>query len=256
MSGLYYVFIKWLPSNTDSAARHGRYMLCFASRYDADEFYLELSKSHHITGLGRSSPQFWYDTSEKWERIHEAQLAMSRSFKQIVSSSLVNDGKDGGRGFPMVPNPVTGPDWLSGNCFFIRNRRQPSLYWTVHDDHIHAMKNERTKFRISLASSSSGAKRVMTRKDQVTVRVIAETTTSEFVRREGEHYVGINSGRLTLSKSKFDWNFENLVCSGIGVRWEPEPQVGDDASDNDSESGENEPILWSMEDGADEWELC
>jgi hypothetical protein len=70
MSGLYYVFLKWAcTTNNELAAKWGRYMLCFPSRYEADELFRAMQGLNMANGaalyskLTRESPQFWvYDS--------------------------------------------------------------------------------------------------------------------------------------------------------------------------------------------------
>jgi len=64
MSGIYYIHVKWAPADKTLAANWGRYLICFASRYDADEFYRAIQDVKRAGKLAfpdlvRSSPQFW-----------------------------------------------------------------------------------------------------------------------------------------------------------------------------------------------------
>ena len=155
---------------------------------------------------------------------------------------------------PISTNTVTGPDWNSGGTFYIRNRRQPDLYWWVHERHLHASPHQRTKFRISAVSraansaQSTPATEVMIRDDTVTVEVMqprqGASTQSQFLRHTRSPYVKIE---LTESASNAQWRFGTLVNRDVGVLWEVEQ--GDTTN-------QLRPFLAVMdEDGGDEWEL-
>ncbi|KAK1757048.1 hypothetical protein QBC47DRAFT_412390 [Echria macrotheca] len=250
MSGLYYVFVKYLPADKVQATNWGRLMLCFPSRYDADEFYRALQGIPQIVGLVRSSAQFWGHSSRGWDQIHLVQsLGLVEGFRNVISTVLLNDGLAGGRAFPLITNPV------------------PSFYWFVHDDHIHTSEDRRTKFCVELAVPTSGAVQAMIRDDEVMVSVITETTTSAAVMKDGKKYLAVVEGRLLLSATRYLWTFRDLVCGRIGVRWEPDPMVVD--SDDDSVDEEETPfhsrraqtaprplLVYMAGTGGDEWELC
>ncbi|KAK3369599.1 hypothetical protein B0T24DRAFT_362462 [Lasiosphaeria ovina] len=260
MSGLYYVFVKWVPGmgNKDwvvtQAATQGRHLLCFSSRYDADEFYREFQDTLPNRGLTRASPQFWVQRSQRENEVVHFQQDLTHGvqFCRVMSSFKLHDAYTDSA--PILGQQVTGPDWLSGGCFFIRNRRQPNLYWGVHGTHVHASESYRTKFRINLVGNADSKGQVLIRKDQVTVSVVAETVTSSQGTGQRKEYLGASGGRLKVSDNPYKWTFEELVCNGIGVRWESDP-----AFPAGSISGAEQvqvPILWHMSDEADEWELC
>lgn len=166
----------------------------------------------------------------------------------------------GGRQVSPIPNLVNGPDWLDGGYFYIRNRRQPSLYWWVHGMHVHASEKRRTKFRIQLCEPVHGINNqspvVLVRKDKVQVEVVPETATSTSV-MDSRKYLRIpddsspnTTSCVMLSSAPYPWTFENLVCKQIGVRWRNEtPQDSDGV-------GEDLLLVPTGEPGADEWELC
>ena len=70
MAGLYYVLLKWAPDAHSSSTMLTFNILCFSSRYDADEFYRELPTVRYsgtplFSRLSRSSPQFWTHESPR-----------------------------------------------------------------------------------------------------------------------------------------------------------------------------------------------
>jgi hypothetical protein len=76
----------------------------------------------------------------------------------------------------MIPNPVIGPDWISGGRFFIRNRREPSLYWCVRDSTVYASTHERSKFKITVRKGAHTVQPlVMVRDDEIFIEVLKDT---------------------------------------------------------------------------------
>ncbi|GAB1318332.1 hypothetical protein MFIFM68171_08542 [Madurella fahalii] len=262
--GVYYVYLKWISKDPTECACSGRYHLCFPSRYDADEFYrtMQTVKSNgkpYFTSLTRLSPQFWgYDSGDRKESLMNVQTkGLVKDFRERLSATWIHNLHEGY--VSPLPNQVSGPDWLSGGYFYIRNRRQPSLYWWVHGQHVHASEKRRTKFRIELCEQvpdiSNNSPVVLVRKDKVQVEVVPETATPTYV-IDSRQYLGIpiNSSPNTtpyviLSSTPYHWIFEDLVCKKIGVRWRNEKQ--------DSGSFKEDPLLvLTGVPGADEWELC
>ncbi|KAK0625019.1 hypothetical protein B0T17DRAFT_639237 [Bombardia bombarda] len=158
MSGLYYVFIKFgsviLSQSSAVVKLDGSAILCCSSRHAADAFYRNLqSQLSEIldawvgrsdvlgTTLGRTSPQFWsysfskfnlFFTNHIMTRIqplsNQYPVRDSLDFvffsKRAMSSGRIPDGP-----WPSIlPNLVTGPDWVSGGSYFIRSRRNLRIY--------------------------------------------------------------------------------------------------------------------------------
>ncbi|CEL00669.1 hypothetical protein ASPCAL00267 [Aspergillus calidoustus] len=262
MSGLYSVVFKWAPATYHDNEILSRNVLCFSSRYDADEFYRQLqtlkyNNAQFMTRLSRSSPQFWtYDSNHNGDAVYFLfKWQLMSNFKNVVT--LLNNSSYQAYMYSL-PNLVTGPDWLSGDTFFIRNRRQPNLYWWVHDTHIHTSEQRRTKFRIQKTPGhddttiAGSCKPVLIRKDHVHVGVVTETVTSSAV-TGGAQFVSIRdtknkSNSLTLDNKPYLWIFGELLQQKVGVRW------GDEIPE---EKGQMKPLLVFMpNDGGDEWELC
>lgn len=260
MSGLYYVFLKWSSANGNAgAAQWGRYMLCFPSRYDADELFREMqtlpsSNKGDIMFrlLKRHSPQFWvYDSSESWYSIRNIQTQNQLPGFRDRFSMLLLPGFDSDGIWPIIANPVTGPDWVSGGSFFIRNRRQNDLYWYVHDDHIHTSNSHRSKFRITKTAPGNidTDPLVLIRDDDVTVQAVKETLSSCITATSSE-YVSIDGDthrHLVIGATAGGWRFGAFLNKEIGVRWEVYDEHGPNC---------HQGFLAHMEDGGgDEWEL-
>ncbi|KAK0631482.1 hypothetical protein B0T14DRAFT_490031 [Immersiella caudata] len=205
MSGIYNIFLKWAPTDKSQTAAWGRHHLTFANRYEADEFYRLMQTVRHANlplfpGLTRASPQFWCHSGLLWHSVHDVQaLGLADDFRTTLSSVLINDGQVGGRTFDLIENAVTGPDWVSGGTFFVRNRRQTGLYWCVHGGWVHTSEEKRTKFRVELEEVPKGRKgdeMVLVREDRVVVSVVGEAYERELGERK---YLGVEDfegGRL------------------------------------------------------------
>ncbi|KAK4443181.1 hypothetical protein QBC34DRAFT_478348 [Podospora aff. communis PSN243] len=260
MSGIYNVFLKWAPADKSQTAAWGRHHLTFANRYEADEFYRLLQTVRNanlpmFAGLTRASPQFWSHSGLLWHSVHDVQaLGLADDFRTTLSTVLINDGQVGGRTFDLIENAVTGPDWVSGGTFFVRNRRQRELYWCVHGGYVHTSEEKRTKFRVELEETPEGqeGKMVLVRGDRVVVSVVQEAYSVELGDRKYlgvEDFDGGQVSRLALVSTPHVWTFGDLVLKKVGVRWE-------DVRDG-SGNVESRPTLVPMsEGGEDEWELC
>ncbi|KAF8243847.1 hypothetical protein K440DRAFT_663834 [Wilcoxina mikolae CBS 423.85] len=155
--------------------------------------------------------------------------------------------------WPMFPNPVTGPDWESGKTFFIRNRRQPNLYWYVHGTHIHTSTERRAKFRIEKKTPGVREPQILIRDDKITIQVVAETVTSSAVKNTTYVLSENSEGRLQIGTAIQEWSFGDLLNKHVGVRWESE-----NGCEEAEEVGETaKPYLVHMlNGGGDEWELA
>ncbi|KAA8915047.1 hypothetical protein FN846DRAFT_770585 [Sphaerosporella brunnea] len=250
-TGVYYVFLKWASTNNAvEAANNGRFMLCFNSRFDADELFramqglLMANRDPLFTVLDRRSPQFWCFTSPEgygafWNFQNRNELPQ---FKNVFSAILLNDL--GGRDWPVIPNPIAGPDWVSGGEFFIRNRRQPSIYWCVYADdaHLYASDTRRTKFIVQTTASNLRNPAVMVRDDKVTIQTIPETIGNVACDCVSA-YVAIGDPKgnsLTLSNVAYEWKFGGLLNKNVGVKWE---------------SDDTARLMHMPLRGGDEWEL-
>jgi len=172
-------------------------------------------------------------------------------FKNNLSTVLLSNA-DGGTIWPLIPNPVQGPDWISGGEFFIRNRRQPNLFWYIWDNHILTSESRRTKFSVKISGTSDTEPdpMVMIRADKVSVRAILDTVSTDALTPHNAIYVSIaKSGRsyLEMSVEYKEWGFGELVNKAIGVRWDHVKGFPTCEA----------PLLTYMPSGGgDEWELA
>ncbi|KAI5842236.1 hypothetical protein BZA05DRAFT_412418 [Tricharina praecox] len=260
MSGLFYVFLKWTKAaDNNASAKHGRYLLTFSSRYEADELFRDLKdlqsgNRHLFPVLIRTSAQFWcYDSPESWESILRFQMRNDLpQFKNTFMTQLLPNG-DGNSTWPIIQNPELGPDWISGGEYFIRNRRQPNLYWYVWANQIRTSVSRRTKFCITRTGTFSDADRapvVLVRLDKVSVRAVAETLTPGAINPDNRKYVSVSerpTNHLEMSAKDTHWEFGTLVNKVVGVMW-------DTCSDATWES-EVPLVTYMPGGGGDEWEL-
>jgi hypothetical protein len=152
---------------------------------------------------------------------------------------------------------VTGLDWISGNAFFIRNRREPTLFWFVHDDNtIRASHQDRTKFRITCYNDQGvNERKVLIRSDQIIIRSLQRPAVGRISApttvKSGEN------GRLELgiNETGKQWHFGNFINT-FGV------QAGDEHDTQGNVTRMSGRYVTVMnkdpnaeQDWGDEWEL-
>ena len=137
------------------------------------------------------------------------------------------------RDWPVLANPTIGPDWVSGKTFYIRNRRQPNLYWYYQYQGIVISTDRRTKFRVK--DEDYDDERVLIRKDKVTIEPVGSlgTPIGMYVTKNGD------GEELSVGSTRHVWTFSDLFYS-IGVSWH----------------GDGNQFAISLPDLGDEWELC
>ncbi|PUU78244.1 hypothetical protein B9Z19DRAFT_1084450 [Tuber borchii] len=246
MSGIHYVYVNPTLENDTRGAQYApggiKYrslLLTFRSRWDSDELFRGLQAikmpdgASRFTTLERVNPQFWcYDTipGDSWLKIVRTldQNALNHKF---VSVFLANS--NAGREWPILTNPTIGPDWVSGKTFYIRNRREPNLYWHYERHQIVISTDRRTRFRIK--DEDYEDERVLIRKDKVTIEPVGSlgTPIGMYVTKNG------NGENLSVRPTREVWTFSDLFDS-VGVTW--------------SISGTQ--FATSLPDLGDEWELC
>lgn len=150
---------------------------------------------------------------------------------------------------------MIGPDWISGGAFFIRNRREPTLYWFVHKDNtIRASHEDRTKFRIaSFNNQNVNEKNVLIRDDPIIINALRRPNV-------GQVNTTITSSRcsrlkLGINNTGKHWKFE-IFINTFGV------QIGDEYDVYGEVTGKKGKYVTVMnedpqaeQDWEDEWEL-
>ncbi|KAK4213720.1 hypothetical protein QBC37DRAFT_400244 [Rhypophila decipiens] len=157
-----------------------------------------------------------------------------------------------------------GPDWIDGGTYFIRNRRQPKIYWgvlprgpTYRNRLICATYSNKTKFKIALdreelsqAMIETQGRLILTNTDIVTVNVVWESAPDSVALPGDESYVGLldthpdfrSIPKLGLVDRKCTWVFGDLLCNMVGEVYLP--SVGACGLGKMTQGGH------------DEWELC
>ena len=217
MSGIYYVYVNPTRETGSCAVQCGS-LLTFRSRWDSDELFRGLQAiktgdgASRFATLQRVNPQFWcYDTvlGDTWwsivEALHENALPIHYKF---MYASLIHGLT--GRDWPVFANPTIGPDWVSGKTFYIRNRRQPNLYWYYQYQGIVISTDRRTKFRVK--DEDYDDERVLIRKDKVTIEPVGSlgTPIGMYVTKNGD------GEALSVGSTRHVWTFSDLFYS-IGV---------------------------------------
>jgi len=247
--------MKWCRETDQNRTEIGRHILTFESRFAADELFRtlqEMRTTHNgsFNILKRETPQFWaYDTTsgDASVAIRNAQQADDLlSFNKRFCSTILPNASEF-RFWPIIPNPVIGPDWVNGGTFFIRNRRQPDLYWVGRGEDILVHQYERSKIRIQ-SPQLNDADKVLIRSDRVTLEILPHSMEEAAA---GKKYIGKHRKlwRLMVTDEPCEWSFGDLF-KNFGVEFK--------ALEN-SEVGM--PVIWqyvtyNTAGTGEEWELC
>ncbi|KAM7219524.1 hypothetical protein V8F06_005079 [Rhypophila decipiens] len=281
MPGLYKVIIKWHAPSNQASEQHGEdpcdYVVLFSSRYSAECLYrlLQLSKDDKTSklrfpNLSRSSPQLWCHSAKDVSFIHSVfkfhrrpgTVGYEPYNKHVIEATQVIPSQH--IPFYAPCHLTTGPDWVDGGTYFIRNRRQPKIYWAVlprgsmyRNRLICATSNNKTKFRIALdreelsqAMMESQGPLILTNTGIVTVNVVWESAPDSVALPGDESYVGLldthpdfrSIPKLGLVDRKCTWVFGDLLCNMVGEVYLP--SVGACGLGKMTQGGH------------DEWELC
>ncbi|KAF8971237.1 hypothetical protein BDZ97DRAFT_1914236 [Flammula alnicola] len=276
MSGLFLVLVKCPQAEAEAestmvSSAHGRFLLQFESRYVADELFralqdMRFESDPQVLGritlrvpwkLVRISPQFWcYEFNRQgyavngvsqFERDHRSFETFNAKF---TSTRLTHRGSEAVVvKYPIIPDPVFGTDWLNGNTFFIRNLRQPELYWFVLDDVIRVGKDHRSKFCVRGTAFNADDKKVLIRSDKITIEAVPETIIrTSYIPRNAitpQRYpislVQEETPKLRIGDRPVQWLFGDLFLH-IGVSWDWRTQ--------------SQYATYMPNGGGDEWELC
>ncbi|KAM7198487.1 hypothetical protein V8F33_004993 [Rhypophila sp. PSN 637] len=282
MPGLYKVIIKWHPPSNQVSEQHGQsscdYVVLFSSRYSAECLYrlLQLSKDDKTSelrfpNLTRSSPQLWCHSAKDVSFIHSVfdrrpgTAGYEPYNKYVIEATQVIPSQH--IPFYAPCHLTTGPDWVDGGTYFIRNPRQPNICWAVlpggsmYRNRLICTSDNKTKFRIALdreklsqAMVESQGPLILTNTDIVTVNVVWESAQESVALPGDKSYVGLLDAandaptdshsipKLGLVDRKFTWIFGDLLRNMVGEVYIPSLDVCG---------------LGKMTQGGhDEWELC
>lgn len=246
---LYYVYVHLnSPSLGVENFCDYRYILTCESRYQADEYFRAFEARMR---LKRISAQFWeYENVESLRNtITQAANIDSSIHKGIMLSSLPKMGER--NGFVQVPAEA-GRDWLSGRAYFIRNVRQPDIYWyhpAGGEDRILASRWQKTKFFVRLAEADENEKgTVLIRSDRIRISTISPQAMGMLVRMgEDNRMVMVKPSAVAVgvAGSDKDFRFKDLLGT-FGTEWECKNGVP------------YEYVTWGDPSvmHLDDWELC
>lgn len=132
----------------------------------------------------------------------------------------------------------TAPDWVNEGTYFIRNKRQPRLYWYHFEGAIHISDTQKTKFRVRGTAFEKGEKKILIRSDEVEFRPLdkSQLRTPYLTKEHGSNMVRISWDARV-------WKFGDLV-GGFGTTWE---KKGDTV---------HELLTCATDEEGDNWELC
>lgn len=242
---IFYVYLRWFREADGRSADQGRQLLTCSSRYAADEFYRALEEvrfsdgRHWFTKLERQSPQYWsFDSvdSDPWHTVlYVLRTTGMDAYRKHIMTLWVPDATS--RDF--ITTPIdTAPDWVHEGTYFIRNKRQPKLYWYHFEGAVHISETQKTKFRVRGTAFAKGEKKVLIRSDVVEFRPVDKgCSKTPYLTQEHE------STRIKVSWDKRVWKFGDLV-GGFGTTWE---KAGDTV---------HELLTTATDDEGDNWELC
>jgi len=145
----------------DSNASPLRYAISFASRDAADEWWRDLSGK--TTTIKRVTPQYytWTEADEKFMSYFRTNSEFSG---KGFFTSLPRDGL-------LVIPEANIRDHVNTETFFIRSKRDPSIYWHVDGSgNVEASRTKCTKFLISIKGDYD-AKKIMIGTDDILITV-------------------------------------------------------------------------------------
>ncbi|KZT23890.1 hypothetical protein NEOLEDRAFT_1068570 [Neolentinus lepideus HHB14362 ss-1] len=149
--GLFYAYVKYSRDNDTT-----RYVMTFASREIADEWWRALSKTSYASYVTRVTPEFYTHDAASFNITNSVLIQdCTPQFLNKVFFTLLMDR--GGRDVNHLPEQhVT--DHVSGNVFFIRSKADPTQFWycpNTSDGKVHLSRTDRTLFRIDIANGQA-----------------------------------------------------------------------------------------------------
>lgn len=178
-----------------------------------------------------------YDSDEGWDVVISIlrNPAFAHFARRIMSVLLPYAG--GGADWPVIPI-VEGPDWVSGKTYFIRNKRQPELYWYYSGGYIEVSRIQKSKFRIdeegAIGGVEGGEPIALIGSDIVEVSMAGQTGKRSL-------YLGTEPGsnRLVVGDGGL-WSFSSFMDGRFGSVVQ----------------GDQEFVTWEEDGNGDEWEFC
>ncbi|KAJ8075571.1 hypothetical protein PM082_021201 [Marasmius tenuissimus] len=211
MSSLFYAYAKKI---NDEVA--GRYLIVFASRAVADEWWRAVSTSSdtaYSSKIARVTPQFYthIDGGNIINSITRDNIA--KKFAGQVFFALLDD-RDGSLGrtpsmIPLSPDPIT--DHISCHWFYIRSKSDRSVYWysTVKGDKYGSQ--DAKEGTIVASSTRSTRFKVYTRDESLTGKVMINSDEIQFQLGNALYLRMADDESLKASKRPDNFLFRDLT---------------------------------------------
>lgn len=247
---LFYVYMRWVRERDNNRGEKCRHLLTFESRYVADEFYRAIQTQLRTNNRALLFPILERDTAQFWRYDYEgdANNAIAETLRNVrlpdtvqgrVMSALLPEA--GGRGWAVAPVQA-GKDWLHNRWYFIRNIRDPSLYWVSRgNNRIEVSDSQRTKFRIRGTEFRNDERKVLIRSDKIRIELPADSAPAPtFVSKMVDNNV-------VLAPDSGAWAFKfGDLLGNFGTSWDIPPGAEE----------VREFLTWSDNGDLDDWELC
>ncbi|KAI5842138.1 hypothetical protein DFP73DRAFT_608415 [Morchella snyderi] len=242
---LYYVYVRLSRPAELPNLNAGRYLLTCASRYHADDFF---RANQQRLGLARVSPQMWTYTVGGEMGLHAVLKDASLPFstKEPIIMSWLQNGDI--RIAWSVAAPLAGREWVSGQAYYVRNIRQPEVYWYLPGAgrELVASRKRKTRFWVRAVGAGEGEGPLyLVRRDRV--RMVTQGAGGEEVvlRRGAATGMGGETvcGVAAAGGAGMEFAFGSLL-GGFGTGWA-------------NEESDVEFVTWVQGGGlgGDDWEL-
>lgn len=251
---LYYVYARYHPTIPTNPPLVHRYLVTCASRDHANAFYRHFLPRMRFS---RVSAQFWaYDPVDA-----------AFGILQTLDDPTLTDDIRRGIMISRLPEPdittgwvqapvQAGRDWISGRTYFIRNVRQPDVYWYYPgcgDERILASRWQKTKFFVRMSDADEGETgTVLIKGDKIRVTTASGEGKGMVVRRGDEgRVVVVKPSAKEVATAVGDFTFGELA-GAFGTEWE----CGD--GEGPGMGVPCECVTWGdrAEMHLDDWELC
>lgn len=244
---LYYVYVRLSRPAELPNLNCGRYLLTCASRYHADEFF---RANQNRLGLARVSPQMWTYTVGGEMGLHAVLKDESLPFetKEPIIMSWLQNGDI--RIAWSIVAPLAGREWVSGQAYYVRNIRQPEVYWHLPGAgrNVVASRKRKTRFWVRAVGAAVEGSLYLVRSDRVRMVTQGAGGGKVVLRRMAAAGMGghVVSGvaEAEVEGAGMEFAFGDLL-GGFGTEW------ADEESDV-------EFVTWVQMGGlrGDDWELC
>lgn len=232
---VHYAYVKNI--NSDSTYR---YVIVFASRAVADEWWRAVSTSSNVKfsdSVRRVNAQFYtHDVSQANAANSLTTSGVATQFIGKVFFTLLNDLV--GRGLSVIPS-TDCVDYVSGNSFFIRSKVSPHEYWycplssnSNATNSVYVSRTERTRFRVGITDKDTEGT-IMIGSDEIvitllTVNLSINVADNSQVMLSSAPESGLKFRDLlnkftvgpTMYKDGQSLDMKELFSSGNGEEWE------------------------------------